>query len=392
MAQSTPVSPLVNSIFTPIHNRPSRGLGPLSASVFLFILGAPILLPYVLIESQLDGLRARRAVGDPPYFAPGCRMRDYLDKYVVHPIQRRRLRWEPRETFFHELALPMEVLENIIDHCDDRRTLMACSLVCSSWTPRARNRLFRHNDIVIKRMRAYDLVKLLRSPSYTVAKHIQGLRIEEEEYWEVAESVLSELVRSKGETSVQRIHLSLSSSFNLSPVTLSSLGLTHLHITHQHLLRNIPLESVLRLACAFPHLESLALTFTHLTNYTGAWSDLSNCPFRQDFLVSSRLRKIYVKLTGKWKRGSNIILRTLLLSQASLPLESLELLHRFDPEDYPLLLECLQRHGRGLGRLGLLMEDSTLPEHDCECPSLLPAQAHSDPSRHISDIGSCGFV
>jgi len=39
-------------------------------------------------------------------------------------------------------ALPLEIVENIIDHCD-RKTLAECSLVCSRWIARSRYQRFR---------------------------------------------------------------------------------------------------------------------------------------------------------------------------------------------------------------------------------------------------------
>ena len=39
-------------------------------------------------------------------------------------------------------GLPQELIDRIIDHIDDRKSLKACSLVCSRWSPRSRRYLF----------------------------------------------------------------------------------------------------------------------------------------------------------------------------------------------------------------------------------------------------------
>ena len=39
--------------------------------------------------------------------------------------------------------LPPELIENIMGHIDDQKTLAACSLICRAWTPFAQSEFFR---------------------------------------------------------------------------------------------------------------------------------------------------------------------------------------------------------------------------------------------------------
>jgi len=46
--------------------------------------------------------------------------------------------------------LPQELIDRIIDHVDDRKSLKACSLVCSRWSHRSRKHLFTQVEFASK--------------------------------------------------------------------------------------------------------------------------------------------------------------------------------------------------------------------------------------------------
>lgn len=326
-------------------------------STVLLVLILPALYPITLIENQLARRRLHKEAGSPPSSLPGRRIRDHVDAYIVHPIQRRRIRRHPDRTLpVQDAVFPLEIFEHVMDSCEDRDTLKACSLVCSGWIWRARMRLFAEMDVVASRNKAYDGVQLLRSPFCTIQRHIRGLKIHDNENWRVAEGVLDELLRWKDEMDVQRLHLTLYANLKSQPTTYTSLKPTHLHISCDYQVKNrhISLDYILRFCCAFPQLQSLALAFAGGRGHRGVWSDFQNLWYREELRTSRHLRVVSITLTRNWLHGVNVIWRTLLSS--SPPLTSLDLYHRFATEDYPLLLECLRRHGPTLVKLGLFLE------------------------------------
>lgn len=69
-------------------------------------------------------------------------------------------------------ALPQEIRDQVIDilHSEER-TLAACYLVCSSWTPRSRLHLF--HDVVISGQQLESVYQILSSSLCTILNSIR---------------------------------------------------------------------------------------------------------------------------------------------------------------------------------------------------------------------------
>ena len=52
-------------------------------------------------------------------------------------------------------GLPQELIDHIIDHVNDEKTLKACSLVCSQWSPRSRKHLFAQIELTVGDLRRW---------------------------------------------------------------------------------------------------------------------------------------------------------------------------------------------------------------------------------------------
>ena len=52
-------------------------------------------------------------------------------------------------------GLPQELIDHIIDHVNDGKTLKACSLVCSQWSPRSRKHLFAQIELTVGDLRRW---------------------------------------------------------------------------------------------------------------------------------------------------------------------------------------------------------------------------------------------
>ena len=59
--------------------------------------------------------------------------------YLQDAIEMSRARWAATTIMSR---LPQELIDRIIDHIRDRKSLKACSLVCSRWSPRSQKHLF----------------------------------------------------------------------------------------------------------------------------------------------------------------------------------------------------------------------------------------------------------
>jgi len=62
-------------------------------------------------------------------------------------------------------GLPQELTDHIIDHIDDRKSLKACSLVCSQWSPRSRKHLFVRLQFTDKRDLQHWCARIRPGPS-----------------------------------------------------------------------------------------------------------------------------------------------------------------------------------------------------------------------------------
>jgi hypothetical protein len=72
--------------------------------------------------------------------------------------------------------LPTELTDYIIDfHYSDRKSLEICSLVCRNWLPASRFHLFK--IFGVQQFNVHSFVKLLASPSSTIASHVRTFHI-----------------------------------------------------------------------------------------------------------------------------------------------------------------------------------------------------------------------
>ncbi|KAF8869067.1 hypothetical protein BD779DRAFT_797413 [Infundibulicybe gibba] len=72
-------------------------------------------------------------------------------------------------------VFPVELTDLIIDHLnDDKESLQACSLVCSSWLPRTRHHLFSCFKFRNVPLSPFDL---FRSPYCTIRPFVHALTI-----------------------------------------------------------------------------------------------------------------------------------------------------------------------------------------------------------------------
>ncbi|KAF8218296.1 hypothetical protein K438DRAFT_1796635 [Mycena galopus ATCC 62051] len=68
-------------------------------------------------------------------------------------------------------SFPQELTDAILDNCEgDPASLMACSLVCSTWVSRCRSHLFK-----ICHLPLHSFCDLLRSPGCTLPSHVRSL-------------------------------------------------------------------------------------------------------------------------------------------------------------------------------------------------------------------------
>ncbi|KAJ7151702.1 hypothetical protein C8R46DRAFT_490971 [Mycena filopes] len=76
-----------------------------------------------------------------------------------------------------ELVLPPEIVAIVIDHIDDRDTLVTCSLVSLQWVSGSRFHMFR--SVAVENMHAiHTLVELLESPLSTIRSAVRHLSVE----------------------------------------------------------------------------------------------------------------------------------------------------------------------------------------------------------------------
>ncbi|KAJ7153651.1 hypothetical protein C8R46DRAFT_1301120 [Mycena filopes] len=151
--------------------------------------------------------------------------------------------------------LPVEIRDKIIDYSKSRRTLAACSLVCSAWTDRAGYHLFRKLWLRLRvtYQNAPVIHDLLWSPLRTIIPNIRRLTlVNNGDYAQAFEDIDRELVKFDS--------LRLSGSSWVVNGWDAGLGFTANPPTVVDLEIDCPdLDQALLIICAFPCLRRLSV-------------------------------------------------------------------------------------------------------------------------------------
>ncbi|KAL0579731.1 hypothetical protein V5O48_002295 [Marasmius crinis-equi] len=266
-------------------------------------------------------------------------------------------------------VLPFDLVQSIIDLITDKRTLIACTLVCRAWVSRSRRHLFDMSIVRVNRVKADAFVDLFGSPHFSLRRlpHLElSFRGESSR---LAEDVVPLLAKHRIE--VESLHL-LADSITSSNCgkALSSLSSTYKRSVTELSLQNYSSDS-LRDVLPFVHSFGRLEVFRLAGRFSGRVS----------------AKKLPVKLTkfsfsneSGSSRGSGTeqVLHWLSSPKDNIPPPLLELTIRgLGPTNIPELQKVLYFAGRNLQYLTLA--DLTIPGHD-----LIPDLHRLHSLRHIS--------
>jgi hypothetical protein len=123
--------------------------------------------------------------------------------------------------------------DTIINHlCNNKKALAACSLVCKSWSPRARRHLFANTQIVIHPLNSRKFMKsgLSRNP------FLHQLHIATELPWPSWEKLLRPLVGANFDH-IQSLSLTSETAYTISTQELSTLINLFARVTYLKIFR-----------------------------------------------------------------------------------------------------------------------------------------------------------
>ena len=160
-------------------------------------------------------------------------------------------------------TLPIELIEAIIDHQTDKKSLKACSLVCKAWTSRARFHLFAFLNL-----RRRDVETFINSrPPINIAPFVRSLRLTTS-YWYTDSGPWDEIIPRLVDFHHVR-HLGLVGVELKGPTSDICLALGQFaHIVDLRLTEITwpSFASFADVLCAFPSLEKLCLISVRWSN------------------------------------------------------------------------------------------------------------------------------